>query len=121
MPYLGIGAAAHSYLEGQRYENVREILAYIEGIRSGSGVRRQEEAMTREIAMEEFAFLALRTARGIDRRHFEQRFGVPLDAIYADAIAKLKRQGLLAEDAAGVRLTELGMKYGNVAFEEFLL
>ena len=121
VPYLGIGAAAHSYLEGQRYENVREIPAYIEGIRSGSGVRRQEEAMTREIAMEEFAFLALRTARGIDRRHFEQRFGVPLDAIYADAIAKLKRQGLLAEDAAGVRLTELGMKYGNVAFEEFLL
>lgn len=121
VPYLGIGAAAHSYLEGQRYENVREIPAYIEGIRSGSGVRRQEEAMAREIAMEEFAFLALRTARGIDRRHFEQRFGVPLDAIYADAIAKLKRQGLLAEDAAGVRLTELGMKYGNVAFEEFLL
>ena len=77
--------------------------------------------MTREIAMEEFAFLALRTATGIDRRRFEKRFGVPLDSIYADAIAKLKRQSLLAEDAAGVRLTELGMKYGNMAFEEFLL
>ena len=25
VPYLGVGAAAHSYLEGQRYENVREI------------------------------------------------------------------------------------------------
>ena len=121
VPYLGVGAAAHSYLEGQRYENVREISAYIEGIRSGRGVRRQEEAMTREIAMEEFAFLALRTATGIDRRRFEKRFGVPLDSIYADAIAKLKRQSLLAEDAAGVRLTELGMKYGNMAFEEFLL
>lgn len=121
VPYLGVGAAAHSYLEGQRYENVREIPAYIEGIRTGKGVRRQEEAMTREIAMEEFAFLALRTARGIDRARFERRFGVPLEAVYADAIAKLKRQGLLEADEAGVHLTPLGMKYGNMAFEEFLL
>lgn len=121
VPYLGVGAAAHSYLEGQRYENVREIPAYIEGIRTGKGVRRQEETMTREIAMEEFAFLALRTARGIDRARFERRFGVPLEAVYADAIAKLKRQGLLEADEAGVHLTPLGMKYGNMAFEEFLI
>lgn len=121
VPYLGVGAAAHSYLEGQRYENVREIPAYIEGIRTGKGVRRQEETMTREIAMEEFAFLALRTARGIDRARFARRFGVPLEAVYADAIAKLKRQGLLEADEAGVHLTPLGMKYGNMAFEEFLL
>lgn len=121
VPYLGVGAAAHSYLEGQRYENVREIPAYIEGIRTGKGVRRQEETMTREIAMEEFAFLALRTARGIDRARFARRFGVPLEAVYADAIAKLKRQGLLEADEAGVHLTSLGMKYGNMAFEEFLL
>ena len=121
VPYLGVGAAAHSYLEGLRYENVREIPAYIEGIRTGKGVRRQEETMTREIAMEEFAFLALRTARGIDRARFERRFGVPLEAVYADAIAKLKRQGLLEADEAGVHLTPLGMKYGNMAFEEFLL
>ena len=121
VPYLGVGAAAHSYLEGQRYENVREIPAYIEGIRTGKGVRRQEETMTREIAMEEFTFLALRTARGIDRARFERRFGVPLEAVYADAIAKLKRQGLLEADEAGVHLTPLGMKYGNMAFEEFLL
>ena len=121
VPYLGVGAAAHSYLEGQRYENVREIPAYIEGIRTGKGVRRQEETMTREIAMEEFAFLALRTARGIDRARFERRFGVPLEAVYAGAIAKLKRQGLLEADEAGVHLTPLGMKYGNMAFEEFLL
>lgn len=121
VPYLGVGAAAHSYLEGQRYENVREIPAYIEGIRTWKGVRRQEEAMTREIAMEEFAFLALRTTRGIDRARFARRFGVPLEAVYADAIAKLKRQGLLEADEAGVHLTSLGMKYGNMAFEEFLL
>lgn len=121
VPYLGLGAAAHSYLDGQRYENVHEIPLYIEGIRSGKGVRREEEPATRTIAMEEFAFLALRTAQGIDKRRFAEKFGVTLTEVYAKPIAKLRQQGLLAEDGDFVHLTELGMKYGNAAFEEFLL
>jgi oxygen-independent coproporphyrinogen III oxidase len=121
VPYLGLGAAAHSYLEGQRYENVHEIPLYIEGIRSGKGVRREEEPVTRAIAMEEFAFLALRTAKGIDKRRFAEKFGVTLAEVYAEPIAKLRQQGLLAEEGDFVHLTELGMKYGNAAFEEFLL
>ena len=121
VPYLGLGAAAHSYLLGQRYENVHEIPSYIEGIRSGKGVRHEEEPATRAIAMEEFAFLALRTAKGINKKRFAEKFGVALAEIYHEAIEKLKRQGLLEESGDFVRLTELGMKYGNAAFEEFLL
>ncbi len=121
VPYLGLGAAAHSYLEGQRYENVKDIPAYIEGIRSGKSVRREEEPAARAIAMEEFAFLALRTTRGIDKRRFAEKFGVSLEEIYHASIAKLKKQGLLEESENFVHLTELGMKYGNAAFEEFLL
>lgn len=121
IPYLGLGAAAHSYLEGQRYENVRDIPAYIEGIRLGRSIRREEEPATRRIAMEEFAFLALRTAEGIDKQRFAEKFGVTLEEIYHEAIAKLKGQGLLEDTGDSVHLTELGMKYGNAAFEAFLL
>lgn len=121
VPYLGLGAAAHSYLEGQRYENVRDIPAYIEGIRLGRSIRREEEPATRRIAMEEFAFLALRTAEGIDKQRFAKKFGVTLEEIYHEAIAKLKGQGLLEDTGDSVHLTELGMKYGNAAFEAFLL
>lgn len=121
VPYLGLGAAAHSYLEGQRYENVRDIPAYIEGIRLGRSICREEEPATRRIAMEEFAFLALRTAEGIDKQRFAEKFGVTLEEIYHEAIAKLKGQGLLEDTGDSVHLTELGMKYGNAAFEAFLL
>lgn len=121
VPYLGLGAAAHSYLEGQRYENVRDIPAYIEGIRLGRSIRREEEPATRRIAMEEFAFLVLRTAEGIDKQRFAKKFGVTLEEIYHEAIAKLKGQGLLEDTGDSVHLTELGMKYGNAAFEAFLL
>lgn len=84
-------------------------------------MRREEEPATRAIAMEEFAFLSLRTAKGIDKRRFAEKFGVTLAEVYAEPIAKLRQQGLLAEEGDFVHLTELGMKYGNVAFEEFLL
>ena len=121
VPYLGVGAAAHSYLDGQRYENPRGIEEYLAALRESGRARREEELLTRATAMEEFAFLALRTARGIDRARFAARFGCELASVYADAIARMRARGFLEEDAQGVRLTPLGMKYGNWVFEAFLL
>ena len=71
--------------------------------------------------MEEFAFLALRTAKGIDKAAFAQKFGVPLASIYEDAIMSMQQKGLLEETEESVHLTSLGMKYGNYVFEAFLL
>lgn len=121
VPYLGVGAAAHSYLDGQRYENPRGIEEYLAALRESGRARREEEPLTRATSMEEFAFLALRTARGIDRARFAARFGCELASVYADAIARMRARGFLEEDAQGVRLTPLGMKYGNWVFEAFLL
>ena len=120
-PYLGLGAAAHSYLDGVRYENTKDIAAYIDAIERDSLPRTQEEPATRAIQMEEFAFLALRTAKGIDKAAFAQKFGVPLASIYEDAIMSMQQKGLLEETEESVHLTSLGMKYGNYVFEAFLL
>ncbi|MDY6349877.1 MAG: radical SAM family heme chaperone HemW [Selenomonas sp.] len=120
-PYLGLGAAAHSYLDGVRYENTKDIAAYIDAIEHGTLPRTQEEPATRAIQMEEFAFLALRTAKGIDKAAFAQKFGVPLASIYEDAIMSMQQKGLLEETEESVHLTSLGMKYGNYVFEAFLL
>ena len=55
------------------------------------------------------------------RARFAARFGCELASVYADAIARMRARGFLEEDAQGVRLTPLGMKYGNWVFEAFLL
>ena len=120
-PYLGLGAAAHSYLDGIRYENTKDIAAYIDAIERGELPRTQEEPATRAIRMEEFAFLALRTARGIDKAAFQRKFGVPLVSVYADTIARMQKKGLLEETEESVHLTSKGVKYGNYVFSEFLL
>ncbi len=121
VPYLGLGAAAHSYLAGRRYENTADIAAYIAKIKTGESVRQLEEEPTRQHAMEEFAFLALRTVTGLSREKFAAKFQVELDDIYGASIKKMAAQGLLIVDAEGCRLTAKGFKYGNVVFAEFLL
>ena len=120
-PYLGLGAAAHSYLGDKRRENTADLGAYIDAMRRGIFPSREEGKRTRETAMEEFAFLALRTLRGIDGEAFQRKFGCSLASVYRDVVERMKEKGLLLEDGNFVRLTELGMKYGNLVFEEFLL
>ena len=71
--------------------------------------------------MEEFAFLALRTATGVDKRRFCETFGCAIREVYGEAIGRLQAAGLVEESAESIRLTELGMKFGNRVFEEFLL
>lgn len=121
VPYLGIGAAAHSYLDGQRYENMADIAGYIKAVTEGESVTSEEEPATRQIAMEEYAFLALRMVRGISRDGFMARFGVTLESVYGEVIARLEAQGLLQTTPEAVALTPLGMKLGNQVFAEFLL
>ena len=121
VPYLGLGAAAHSYLEGKRYAATADIAAYIVGIKAGQEIARLEEEPTREHAMEEFAFLALRTVEGLSRQAFADKFHVELTEVYGQVMKKLAAQGLLTVDHAGCRLTDKGFKYGNMAFAEFIL
>ena len=121
VPYLGLGAAAHSYLEGKRYAAVTDIEVYVAGIKTGQEIWQLEEDPSVEHAMEEFAFLALRTAEGLSRKAFREKFQRDLDEVYGQVMTDLTGQGLLTVDQSGCRLTELGFKYGNLAFAEFIL
>ena len=121
VPYLGLGAAAHSYLDGMRLENVADLDEYISTIKSGSLPLRSEEDPSEQHHMEEFAFLALRTAKGIDKKKFKETFGQELRAVYGKKINRLVRQGLLKETKKNLALTKEGAKVGNQVFAEFLL
>lgn len=119
--YLGLGSGAHSYWQGTRYENPRGIDDYISALEAGRLPAIVEEQVDRQAHMEEFCFLGLRTAAGIDKNLFQQKFGVDLFAVYGRTIEKLVDQDLLQHTAKGIALTPLGMKYGNQVFAEFLL
>ena len=119
--YLGLGSGAHSYWQGTRYENPRSIDDYISALEAGRLPAIVEEQVDRQAHMEEFCFLGLRTAAGINKNLFQQKFGVDLLTVYGRTIEKLVAQDLLQHTAKGIALTPLGMKYGNQVFAEFLL
>lgn len=119
--YLGLGSGAHSYWQGTRYENPRGIDDYISAMEAGRLPATVEEQVDRQAHMEEFCFLGLRTAAGIDKNLFQQKFAVDLFTVYGKTIEKLVDQDLLQHTAKGIALTPLGMKYGNQVFAEFLL
>lgn len=123
VPYLGLGAGAHSYGPwdvggeyGCRFSGTGRLEPYILG--------RDEvryDVLSREESMEEFCFLALRTAAGISREKFRQKYAAGLEEIFGGVMGKLEEQGLLSSDDEGIRLTKRGMQYGNAVFREFLL
>lgn len=119
--YLGLGSGAHSYWQGTRYENPIDIDDYISVLEAGRLPATLEEQVDRQAHIEEYCFLGLRTAAGIDKNLFQQKFGVDLFMICGRTIEKLVAQDLLQHTARGIALTPLGMKYGNQVFGEFLL
>ncbi len=73
-PYLGLGAAAHSYDGAVRRYNPCDLTDYINVIRSGR-VACQEEPMQWWERYDERVMLGLRTAQGVDAHRLRLDFG----------------------------------------------
>lgn len=121
VPYLGFGSGAHSYWGDCRYQNSARIEVYMEEVFQGRAMCHVEEKVTEKAHIEEFCFLALRTAAGISVRRFAAVFGRDVHELYGEQIRRLVEKGLLLEDRERLCLSPLGMKYGNQVFAEFLL
>ena len=118
--YLGLGSAAHSFVAGKRFANERSIDDYIRRMTEEGTARLDDEAETIEELRGEYVFLALRTTEGIDTEDFQKTFGMDFFVQYGDIINRMMTQGLLMRDGRYVRLTKLGMKYGNRVFAQFV-
>ena len=108
MPYMGLGASAHSFDGRQRSWNVADIEAYIAAI--GRGERPSTvEALDPDTHYEDVVLTSLRTAEGIDLDKIRRDFGSQrLDFLLAAADQDL-RQGYLVLDDDHLRLTRRGI------------
>ncbi len=119
--YFGFGAGAHGYDGKFRASNIADVATYIKKIRAGENVSSVEEIITRSAAIEEFCFLGLRTAEGLNAQKFFNKFGENILDVYGKVIDKNIKLGLLENSGGRIFLTERGMKFGNVVFADFLL
>lgn len=100
-PYIGFGAAAHSFDTNVRRANSTDIAEYASGRREYS-----EETETPAELREEFIMLSLRTADGLDLIKYSEWFGSDLRRERANEILSLTERGYLAEADGRLRLTE---------------
>ena len=119
--YLGLGLGAHSYMEGERFHNSYDLQKYIAAKGNPALLKEDAETITEADALAEFMFLGLRLTEGISFARFRQRFGKDMEAVYGKELRELTEQGLLLQDAAGVRLSRRGIDVSNFVFEKFLL
>lgn len=129
-PYVGVGAGAFGTVNSARWANVKRPQRYIEQVMTGAGLGmagdpKTVEAIDRETAMAEQVMLGLRLVReGLGEAEFEARFGVALEARYADAIGHGLERGLTEWVAMPrgrrLRLTQGGRFLANEATLPFL-
>ncbi|MDR7867274.1 MAG: radical SAM family heme chaperone HemW [Sporomusaceae bacterium] len=119
-PYIGVGAAAHSFWQGERLANTADVKEYIARVAAGETPLASREQPGGAVAMAEYAFLAVRTAAGVCYADFAARFGLEFPQLYGATAEKLQRQGLVTSGTDGLRLTAKGQKYGNIVFAAFL-
>lgn len=73
--YLGLGAAAHSYIDGVRYAYARDVASYIRSLENGTMPSPCEsEILTRSDELCEAVILPLRLEEGLDLSEFENEF-----------------------------------------------
>jgi oxygen-independent coproporphyrinogen-3 oxidase len=121
LPYLGVGVAAHSYIDGRRLANTADLDRYLNAF-SGNlpPVRELDEEIGPELKLSETVILGLRLSEGIGLEDIERKFGIDLLRHYHQQINETAKLGLLEYSGQHIRLTRRGRLLGNEVFWRFL-
>ncbi len=118
--YLGIGAGAHSLMDGWRCANPSDPEAYIQGIRAGTSRREERFRPDPEEILSERMFMGLRLLGGIDLRTVSEETGIDVACRFAREISRLTGQGLLVRKGTRIRLSVKGLDLANQVFLAFI-
>jgi len=119
-PYLGIGAAAHSYIDDIRSANISNPPEYIRKIKNHESPQSIRDSIGFAEKLSERFFLGLRLIRGISLTSLENEFGRQAIQKYRDIIKQLEGRKLITLDGDMLKLTRLGLDYANQVWMEFL-
>ena len=115
VPYIGLGAAAHSYDGQQRRWNIDDINVYIKGIENGEPAY-DYELIDDTTRYNDRVMLALRTCEGLDLQAL-----TPADRDYLLSLAdRYIADGLLSNDGRRLRLTRNGLFVSDMVISDLM-
>ena len=118
-PYLGCGAAAHSYDGASREWNIADVKSYIKGIENGKRIY-EIENLTEEERYNDAILTRLRTADGIPLEWMKEKFCPKLNRYMLSAAEKEIALGNLKEKDGFLSLTEKGVFISDAVIRELI-
>lgn len=118
-PYIGCGAAAHSYNGTSRQWNIADIQEYTKGIESNNPNFEIEE-LTEEERYNDTILTRLRTAKGLPLAWIKERFSEKLNNYMLRAAEKEIALGNLKEEDGHLSLTEKGIFISDAVIRELI-
>lgn len=116
--YVGFGLAAHSYINGIRYSNTYKLNEYLN--KNSKDIKTIHEKQNIEDMKKEYMLLGLRKIDGISITKFKEKFGENPIYLFRNELQKLVEEDLLVVDLDNIKLTNKGLDFANLVWEEFI-
>lgn len=114
--YIGLGATAHSYLNGIRFSNE----PFSKDGNWDFTKKKIEERQSLEDKKKEYMLLGLRKIEGINIGKFKEKYGENPIFLFRQEMDELIKQNLLEIDGNWIRLTNYGIDFANLVWEKFV-
>ena len=118
--YLGVGAGASSYLNGERSKNINLPSIYIREIETKASAVDTRERLEPLQAMGETLMLGLRLLKGVSIDVFENRFQVSFQKVYGKAVESLLNQELITLNENRIALSRKGLFLADSVILKFM-
>lgn len=118
--YLGLGAGASSYLNGERFKNTNLPSRYIREVQAKGSAVESTEKLDLLHAMGETIMLGLRRLKGIPIEEFENRFQISFKKVYGNVIDPLLDEGLITLNQNRMALSRRGIFLADSVILKFL-
>ena len=118
--YLGVGAGASSYLNGERFKNTNLPSNYIREIGAKKNAIETRERLEPMQAMGETLMLGLRLLKGISIDVFENRFQVSFQKVYGKILEPLLSQELITFNQNRIALSRKGLFLADSVILKFI-
>ncbi len=116
--YIGIGLAAHSYINGCRYSNTDDMELYLKN--KSKEIKTIHEEQSIEDMKKEYMLLGLRKLEGVSISKFKEKFSENPIYLFRNELQKLVEEELVIIDLDNIKLTNKGLDLANLVWEEFV-
>ena len=119
--YLGFGPNAASDFGGRRFTAVRDVYAYIDGIRNGGTVLQEVQEVPPRERAGEYLMMRLRTSMGIEPDEYERKFLLPFEPL-EQKLQECRSRNLAVRTYDGRwHLTPQGFLLSNTIISDLLI